>query len=202
MREALRMSPPAAGTFARRTPRSEAMICGQFVPGNTTIGVHQWSAMRTERFYKEPDQFRPERWMGDAAFASDRGEAFHPFGLGPRICVGRQYVVVSRKMHSFFFESTASEHVLIHVQPCAPRSHVDGGQAAFLLWHVNRSFELRRLAGAQGTRCSVYRFAIHRGEHSEDVAWWREMTAFHRDRLPLVGVLAFGVLDLLYLRSL
>jgi hypothetical protein len=28
------------------------------------------------------------------------------------------------------------------------------------------------------------------------------MTAFHRDRLPLVGVLAFGFLDLLYLRSL
>jgi cytochrome P450 len=90
MREALRVSPPAVGTLPRRIPRGGAVICGQFVPGNATVGIHNWSVTHTGRFYKDPDQFRPERWLGDAEFASGKGEFFHPFGLGPRTCVARQ----------------------------------------------------------------------------------------------------------------
>jgi cytochrome P450 len=90
MRETLRVSPPAVGTLPRRIPRGGAVVCGKFVPGNATVGVHNWSVTHTQHFYKDPDHFRPERWMGDAEFASDKGEFFHPFGLGPRTCVARQ----------------------------------------------------------------------------------------------------------------
>jgi cytochrome P450 len=90
MRETLRVSPPAVGTLPRRIPRGGAVVCGQFVPANAAVGIHNWSVTHTALFYKYPDQFRPERWMGDAEFASDKGECFNPFGVGPRTCVARQ----------------------------------------------------------------------------------------------------------------
>lgn len=90
MREVLRVSPPAVGTLPRRVPRAGAMICGRFVPPDTTVGIHNWSATHSATFWTAPYEFRPERWLGDARFSNDDRESFHPFGHGPRTCVARQ----------------------------------------------------------------------------------------------------------------
>lgn len=90
MREALRVSPPAVGTLPRRVPRGGSIICGEYVPAGTTVGIHNWSATHSERVWTVPNQFRPERWLGDGEFSKDDRESFHPFGHGPRTCVARQ----------------------------------------------------------------------------------------------------------------
>lgn len=90
MREALRVSPPFVGTLARRTPESGAVVCGQYVPGGTTIGIHNWSMTHSEGFWKDPESFRPERWLGDEEYAADQRGVFKPFGVAPRSCVAQQ----------------------------------------------------------------------------------------------------------------
>lgn len=45
------------------------------------------AACRTPRHFRWPDKFIPERWLGDAEFASDRREVLHPFLVGPRRCI-------------------------------------------------------------------------------------------------------------------
>lgn len=53
---------------------------------------------RDERNFAEPHEFRPERWMEDPAFNDDL-KASQPFHLGPRGCVGKQYVLPSPSIH-------------------------------------------------------------------------------------------------------
>ena len=42
--------------------------------------------------WKDPESFRPERFLGDATFADDKMDALQPFSYGPRDCIGRKYV--------------------------------------------------------------------------------------------------------------
>jgi Cytochrome P450 len=92
MHESLRLAPPFVGTLPRRVPISTSgvTICSQFVPSGTTVGIHNWSITHSRRFWKDPEHFRPDRWMGDSRYVDDEREAFHPFGFGPRTCVARK----------------------------------------------------------------------------------------------------------------
>jgi cytochrome P450 len=44
-----------------------------------------------------PEKFHPERWLGDPLFSNDDKPAFQPFSSGPRNCIGKRYVLLSRK---------------------------------------------------------------------------------------------------------
>ncbi|RAL62474.1 hypothetical protein DID88_005040 [Monilinia fructigena] len=54
----------------------ESMLCGEWIPGNTTVSVNQWAAFRSAENFTDPDTFIPERFMGDPRFASDNFQAF------------------------------------------------------------------------------------------------------------------------------
>ncbi len=84
------MYPPAPGTFPRTVPPGGAIICGIFVPGGYSVGVNQSAITRSEENFKFPNEFHPERWMGDERFASDRRKACQPFSYGPRNCIGKR----------------------------------------------------------------------------------------------------------------
>ncbi|OAA60534.1 cytochrome P450 [Niveomyces insectorum RCEF 264] len=86
--ESLRMFPPFAGVSPRQVPRGGAVIAGEFIPENTTVGIWHWSMSRCPDFFFRADEFRPERWLGDPLFANDRREAAQPFAVGPRNCIG------------------------------------------------------------------------------------------------------------------
>lgn len=54
--------------------------------------MHQWSAYHSRRYFVEPDEFRPERWMNDhKGYETDKREVVQPFHVGPRNCLGRKY---------------------------------------------------------------------------------------------------------------
>jgi cytochrome P450 len=89
LEEGLRMFPPTLGTLPRKVPDEGATICGRFVPGKTVVGVHHWSTYRSARNFKNPDQFCPERWLGDEKYAEDDKAAFQPFSFGPRVCIAK-----------------------------------------------------------------------------------------------------------------
>lgn len=93
LQESLRLYPPAPNSFPRKTPAPGQIICGKFVPANTAVGIHQWSANRSSQNFYLPDSFVPERWMGtDQRFEDDKRDACQPFSVGPRNCIGQGYV--------------------------------------------------------------------------------------------------------------
>lgn len=42
-----------------------------------------------EEYFPDPDDFRPSRWLEENT-GRDLNDAFMPFGIGPRACVGRK----------------------------------------------------------------------------------------------------------------
>ncbi|OJD36906.1 cytochrome p450 [Diplodia corticola] len=87
--EALRMYPPVPVGLPRETPEGGNVICGEWVPEKTRLSVHNWSAYRSTRNFKDPDSFVPERWLPGTGYDSDRKEVLQPFSFGPRNCLGK-----------------------------------------------------------------------------------------------------------------
>ncbi|CAG7916018.1 unnamed protein product [Penicillium olsonii] len=87
--EAMRMYPPIANGLPRLCPESGATIMGEYIPPNTFVSVHHWALYRREEYFKDPNTFHPERFLGDQSFADDRREVLQPFHVGPRNCLGR-----------------------------------------------------------------------------------------------------------------
>lgn len=95
LRESMRLYPPIYGTG--REPVTDVTIGGYTIPEGTTITIPQWVVHHDERFYDEPDEFRPNRWSDERD--SERPEfAYFPFGGGPRRCIGDQFALVEMKL--------------------------------------------------------------------------------------------------------
>ncbi|CAL8574905.1 hypothetical protein XPA_000851 [Xanthoria parietina] len=91
IQESFRMYPPVPAILPRITGSGGAIIDGNFVPKNVSVGVHQWSTYRSSANFACPDTFDPERWLPDppAKYRGDVKAALQPFHLGPRGCVGK-----------------------------------------------------------------------------------------------------------------
>ncbi|KAL2255906.1 hypothetical protein VTK26DRAFT_2501 [Humicola hyalothermophila] len=96
--EALRMYPPVPTGLPRVVPKGGANIAGNYVPENTVVAVHQWAMYHNDDHFKDPFVFHPERWLGDPAFAQDHKEAFQPFHLGPRNCLGKNLAYIEMRL--------------------------------------------------------------------------------------------------------
>jgi len=107
VRESMRLYPPA-WTMARLADQPTVVAGVALEPGDQAI-VCQWVVQRDPRWFREPDVFRPERWLGDECKNVPRF-AYFPFGGGPRVCIGQHFallemlVVVARMSQSFTFE--------------------------------------------------------------------------------------------------
>ncbi|MCJ1352148.1 MAG: hypothetical protein MMC33_002132 [Icmadophila ericetorum] len=91
LQESLRCYPPVPAILPRKTGPEGALIDGNYVPRNISVGVHQWSAFHSSTNFASPDTFDPERWLPDAPakYSKDIKAAFQPFSLGPRVCIGK-----------------------------------------------------------------------------------------------------------------
>ncbi|WQF78123.1 Putative cytochrome P450 [Colletotrichum destructivum] len=99
LEESLRMYPPVPTALPRKTPPSGQEILGRWIPGNTTLSIPQWATYHNEKHFSRPFEFHPERWLGsDPAFAADRLDAFKPFHIGPRNCIGMNLAYAEMRM--------------------------------------------------------------------------------------------------------
>ncbi|RFU78325.1 cytochrome p450 [Trichoderma arundinaceum] len=90
--EAMRLFPSTPGTAPRIISSGGDTIAGRYVPAGTVVGVWQWVNHHNPSHFLEAESFIPERWLGDTRFKNDVRDAFLPFSIGPRNCVGRKYV--------------------------------------------------------------------------------------------------------------
>ncbi|KAL6980794.1 hypothetical protein U1Q18_022433, partial [Sarracenia purpurea var. burkii] len=97
IQEALRLYPPAA--FVSREALEETRIGGITVPK----GVCTWTLIPT--LHRDPDiwgpdanEFKPERFVNGVSGACKIPHAYVPFGLGPRLCLGRNFALVQLKL--------------------------------------------------------------------------------------------------------
>ncbi|KAF9876162.1 benzoate 4-monooxygenase cytochrome p450 [Colletotrichum karsti] len=86
--EGLRIFPSAPIGFVRTVPQGGDTVDGEFIPEGTTVSVPMWGATHSERNFKDPYTFLPERWLNREG-SSDKFGASNAFSLGPRGCIGR-----------------------------------------------------------------------------------------------------------------
>lgn len=82
--EGLRIWPPVPFGQPRSSPG--AVVGGVYLPAGTTAAVDMWAVHHNPQYWKDPNSFRPERWIGDGL--GDHKAAFNPFLTGPRSCLG------------------------------------------------------------------------------------------------------------------
>lgn len=82
--EGLRLFPPVPIGLPRTCPG--AIIDRWYVPRSTEVSVDNYVMSHDRRFFPEPDEFRPERWL-EGQMVHNK-EASRPFSMGPRACLG------------------------------------------------------------------------------------------------------------------
>ncbi|KAI0193809.1 cytochrome P450 [Astrocystis sublimbata] len=88
IREGLRVYPPVPSALPREVAEGGNAIMGKWVPGGTRVSVHPTAAYRSPANFTNPDEFVPERWLGDPKYKDDVRDAHQPFSVGPRNCIG------------------------------------------------------------------------------------------------------------------
>jgi cytochrome P450 len=91
LKEALRLYPPASALVTRRTTQ-DVQVAGWRIPRRTLVFIVPWVAHHDERWFPEPEAFKPERFTA-AAEPPPRG-AWMPFGTGPRVCIGQHFAML------------------------------------------------------------------------------------------------------------
>ncbi|KAF5236750.1 hypothetical protein FANTH_11157 [Fusarium anthophilum] len=98
LNEGLRIYPPSASGLARITPAGGKSIEGYWIPENTSVSVPHRPAYQSPFNFKEPQEFIPERWLGDTKYASDNKDVLQPFSVGPRDCIGKSFAYTETRV--------------------------------------------------------------------------------------------------------
>lgn len=123
--ETLRMWPPS-WMFSRRI-LEPVPLGGRTLPVGIMILISPALLHRDQRWWAEPERFRPDRWLRRVPGESDRFDAkapgqprgaYLPFGAGPRMCIGEQFAWAEAA--TMLAELGRTWRVRIHDAPLTP----------------------------------------------------------------------------------
>ena len=89
--EAWRLLPPACGVHWRECEQPGTFIGSGEIPVGCDVGMSLFTIFRSEKFFRNPSEYWPERWIKGvlpAAEYSMSKKMFTPFSLGSRSCAG------------------------------------------------------------------------------------------------------------------
>lgn len=112
MKETLRLYPPVPLLIPRMTSK-HCKIVGYDLPTSTQFNVNLWKIMRDPNVWRNPEEFKPERFMNKEAEVDGflRRFEYGPFGYGRRTCVGMTYALqishltIARLVQGFNFST-------------------------------------------------------------------------------------------------
>jgi cytochrome P450 len=89
--EAMRVYPPVY--LIGREATIDLELGGYRVKKGHTVFMSQWVSHRDPRYFPDPEEFRPERWLDGLAKRLPK-YAYYPFGGGPRVCIGNTFALL------------------------------------------------------------------------------------------------------------
>jgi cytochrome P450 len=90
LQETLRLSPPI--WIIERHALDHDEVAGYRIPTGSTVFISPYTVHRHRDFWGNPDTFDPDR------FLSSPPAAYLPFGLGSRVCIGREFALMEAKI--------------------------------------------------------------------------------------------------------
>ncbi|MEZ4794068.1 MAG: cytochrome P450 [Flavobacteriaceae bacterium] len=108
--ESMRMYPPA--WITDRECLEDDTIKDFHIRKGTFIGISFYELHRNPEYWKNPDQFNPERFLLKDQYPTN---AYYPFGAGPRMCIGMGFAMyemvlaVSQLILKYSFKTTQDE---------------------------------------------------------------------------------------------
>ncbi|OZJ03674.1 hypothetical protein BZG36_03539 [Bifiguratus adelaidae] len=97
--ETLRLR-PVTGTGLPRQPPADVVLGGYAIPKNTTINCFTWGCHISDKYWYKPHEFMPERWLDGAEHPADH-DAFFPFSIGSRNCIGKNFAWMELRLGIF-----------------------------------------------------------------------------------------------------
>lgn len=89
--ETLRRYPTIIATLPR-TAKETTIVTGVRVPRGTIVGTQNYTIHRDPVAFPDAEVFRPERWVDGKENEQARKDAWTPFSMGSRKCVGIKYI--------------------------------------------------------------------------------------------------------------
>lgn len=89
LNESMRLYPPA--WIVDRQNITDDTIGSYHIKKGTLIGISLYELHRNPKYWKNPDEFNPERFLGEQKKHSM--QYFYPFGAGPRMCIGTGFAI-------------------------------------------------------------------------------------------------------------
>lgn len=94
VKEVLRLHPPGPLLSWARLAITDTIIDGHEIPAGTTAMVNMWAICRDPEIWKNPQEFRPERFLDETEGLVDMlvtgtDLRLAPFGSGRRSCPGK-----------------------------------------------------------------------------------------------------------------
>lgn len=89
LNESMRLYPPAWITDRQNV--ADDTLAGYHIKKGTLIGVSFYELHRNPKYWENPEQFDPERFLGEQKKQSI--QYFYPFGAGPRMCIGAGFAI-------------------------------------------------------------------------------------------------------------
>lgn len=95
----------------------DTTIAGKAIPKDTTVLLNLWQIHHDERYWVQPNQFNPYRWLDpDGKYNSNQHPEFIPFSAGKRSCFGKGLA----KLQIFTFLSNLLQEFEIMSNPNEP----------------------------------------------------------------------------------
>lgn len=91
IKETLRTNPP--GYFSNRTAKTDIDLSGALIKSGSNVYVSQYVSHRDEKYFDNPNEWNPDRWLNDFEKSIPRG-AYFPFGMGTKRCVGEHFAML------------------------------------------------------------------------------------------------------------
>lgn len=96
VKETLRVHPPGPLLSWARLSTSDVQLSnGMVIPANTTAMVNMWAITHDPRLWKDPLEFRPERFIEADVDVRGVDLRLAPFGAGRRVCPGKNLGLVT-----------------------------------------------------------------------------------------------------------
>ncbi|KAJ4765061.1 hypothetical protein LUZ62_075436 [Rhynchospora pubera] len=94
IKETLRLHPPAPLLLPREC-RESCRFFDYAIPKGTRVFINAWAIGRDPKYWEDPEEFKPERFMNSSTDFKGNDFEFIPFGSGRRMCAGVSFGLAS-----------------------------------------------------------------------------------------------------------